>query len=89
MFHCDEHRQPGDTPLEPPVVFQSVTLHGTIQLASGPWPAPFAQADAMTVIEAAIRQAGGLLNVRDVTSEWVRYWAERQLGRPIASQGGR
>lgn len=75
-FHCDAHRHLGDAPIAAGVKFVQVEIAARVRLAVAAGAAHLGEADALLLLERAVRDIGGLLEVDRSDAQRCRYTPE-------------
>lgn len=73
VFHCAAHRIPTDRLIGPAVILRRVLILADIQFAGVRHVSSTARAEALARLEDAVIQAGGLLNLVEITDVVGRY----------------
>jgi hypothetical protein len=88
-YFCEQHSVPGDAPIQPEHVFRRVRIFCDVLFAGVSTAAPMSHAEAVGRLEAAVREAGGALDVHEVRSHIVRTVGQLATGPQLAEQGSR
>jgi hypothetical protein len=75
-FHCDAHRHLADAPIAAGVTFVQVEIAARVRLAVAAGAAHLGQSDALVLLERAVRDVGGLLEVDRSDVQRCRYTPE-------------
>jgi len=88
-FHCDQHGEPTDTDLTGEFVVRRVRVSCDVLLAGVDERGDVAQGEAVARLEAAVRLAGGILEVNRALSTIGRYPAHAGAPEYRTTQGSR
>lgn len=72
-YFCASHARPGDQPIADSFLFRRVSVQLEVLLAGVTWQPGDADHEAVELLNRVIERAGGLVNLRTVTSAVGRY----------------
>lgn len=85
-YFCDQHREPIDVLVPAEHVFRRVRFELQVLVSAAALNVTPAHTEALARLEAAVRAAGGVLDVQAVRSVVVRSSAQARAGLPFAAQ---
>jgi hypothetical protein len=80
LYFCDEHREPIDLEIPPVHAIRRVRINAILLFSAASLNQAIAHTEALARLEAAVHQAGGLLDVEDVASTWGKSSPPPRLG---------
>ena len=84
-YFCGQHAAPGDEPIPPEHIFRRVRVFCDVYFAGVAVSAPVSHTEAVARLEAAVRAAGGAIEVHEVRSHVVQ--SAPQTGPGLALTG--
>jgi hypothetical protein len=88
-YFCEQHAAPGDQPIPVEHTFRRVRVFCDVYFAGVAVSAPVSQTEAVARLEAAVRAAGGAIEVHEVRSHVVRSVPQLGPGLHLVGQGDR